>query len=290
MVLHISGKRSIIGKVIPGTQWANSVDIPKRPIQNNKILQEHQSLEQLDPTIPVEEFDLEKYVNIIHDNRRKRQIKCTNDTHNATVRYVLFIVDTSGSISKADFDAVKEIIANISDALCDHLKFALLTYSRYIHLEFCFNCYNDRRDIRSAILRSGYRGGPTHTTSAIKCACEQILTTSCGLPAGILTPNIDVILLTDGKHNGPCRSRLSATVECLHNRENINTFGIGVGSIDYESVRALTNGEGANIFRAENFTELQQLFTLIHNLLATKDENKDPIYRCAAHDGSPCKH
>ena len=271
------------------------MDIPKESVQANKMLQENQHLEQLDPSIPVEEFDLEKYVNIINDNRKKRQIKCTNDTHNATVRYVLFIVDTSGSIGKANFDKVKDIIADISDALCDHLKFALLTYSNYIHLEFCFNCYNDRRDIRSAILRSGYRGGLTHTTDAIKCACEQILTRACGLPEGIMTPNIDVVLLTDGNHNGPCRSRLDTTVECLHEERNINTFGIGVGSIDYDSVKALTNagdatnGDIANIFRVGNFTLLQQLFMIIQTQLARKDTNGDPVYRCATYDGHLCK-
>ena len=47
----------------------------------------------------------------------------------------------------ANFNAAKNVIADISETLCDHLKVALLTYASYINLEFCFNCYNDRRDI-----------------------------------------------------------------------------------------------------------------------------------------------
>ena len=235
-------------------------------------------------SIRIEEHDLGKHIINIHEKRKKRQ--CTN---NHRIRYVLFIVDTSGSASSTTFNAVKKVIASISELLCDHVKVALMTYGSDINLEFCFNCYNNRRDIKNAILRARYRGGATHTTDAIKCACDHILSSQCGLPQGINTPDIDVVLLTDGKHNGPCLHSLKLTVKCLHDRANINTFGIGIGSVDYASVLRLTNGVGTNIFRVETFTELQQLFAIIQQLLATTDESGNPVYSCVGHDGRRCR-
>ena len=274
--LHNSGKRSIDGMITQET---------KRTENANEIIEEFQPLERLDPSIPVEEFDLEKYRSSIefHENRKKRQ--CSN---NPSKRYVLFVVDTSGSIGASNFKDVKRIIADISETLCDHLKVGLLTYSDTIHLEFCFKCYNDRRDIKNAILRTKYRGGLTHTTDAIKCACEEILTPGCGLPQGIKTPNIDVVLLTDGHHNGPCRNQLDSTVKCLHDKANINTFGIGIGNTDFESVKAITNSKGTNIFRVDNIPQLKKLLGLIKKLLSTKDSSGNPVYSCVAHDARPC--
>ena len=277
VLFHIQGKRSANEEFTQEPQWT---------VDNRTELADSKPkpLERLDPSIPVEEFDLGKYIDTIHDDRAKRQTRCTKK------RYVLFILDTSGSIGEANFNAAKNVIADISETLCDHLKVALLTYERYINLEFCFNCYNDRRDIKQAILRARYRHGPaTHTTDAIKCACDHILSSQCGLPQGINTSDIDVVLLTDGEHDGPCQSNLNLTVKCLHDRANINTFGIGIGSVDYASATALTNGVGTNIFRVENFAQLQQLFTLIKQLLATTDESGNPVYSCVGHDGRSCQ-
>ena len=275
VLFYIQGKRSANEKFTHKMQWT---------VNNHYELADSKNvpLERLDPSIPVDEFDLGKYIDTIHDDRVKRQTRCTN----ATLRYVLFILDTSARIGAANFNATKNVIADISETLCDHLKVALLTYERYINLEFCFNCYNDRRDIKQAILRARYRHGPaTHTTDAIKCACDHILNSQCGLPQGIRTPDIDVVLLTDGKHEGPCRGSLDLTVKCLYDRANINAFGIGIGRTNIQAVTALTNGVGTNIFRVDNFNELQQLFTLIKLRLATTDESGNPVYSCVGHDG-----
>ena len=90
-------------------------------------------------------------------------------------------------------------------------------------------------------------------------------------------------------YEGPCLPKLNLTVKCLHDQANINTFGIGIGSVDHESVRELTNGVGTNIFRVETFAELQQLFTLIKQLLAITDESANPVYSCVGHDGRGCR-
>ena len=227
----------------------------------------------------MQQFDLDKHLSQIAHSARVRRQAC------GQTRYVLFIVDTSGSIGSGVFESVKRVIADISENLCDYLRVAMITYSSDINLEFCFNCNNNRIDVKNAILRVQYRGGWTRTTDAIKCACEQVLTSRCGLPkeSGIYTPNIDVVLLTDGHHNGPCRNNLDKELQCFHRKSNINTFVIGIGSTVHPSVVNLTKGNGDHIFRAKNFQILQELLMGIKLLLAIPGLDGKPQYKCASH-------
>ena len=128
-------------------------------------------LQRLGPAVPVDLFNMEERVNAIHERRRRQA--CPSGT-----RHVLFIVDTSGSMGQTTFNKVRDLLASISEKLCDRLRVAMMTYSDEINLEFCFNCYTDRRDIFNAIRRVQYRGGQTHTTDATKCACQTMLTPS----------------------------------------------------------------------------------------------------------------
>ena len=54
------------------------------------------------------------------------------------------------------------------------------------------------------------------------------------------TLSIDVVYLTDGKHNGPCSSNLKIKVKCFHSRPNINTY------CDWESSPWKCSGLGKN--------------------------------------------
>ena len=192
-------------------------------------------------------------------------------------------MDTSGSIRCDGFELAKQAIADMADMLCAYIKVAMITYDHSINLEFCFNCYdNDRSAIKEAILRARYRGGGTATTDAIKCACEEILTSQCGLPQGINTPNIDVILLTDGMHNGRCRSRLDTELQCLHQKTNINTIGIGIGKADIAAVVKLTQGNAGHIFRVADTKELQELVQITKTLLKLPGPDGQPR-TCAGH-------
>ena len=249
------------------------------------------------PDLPAAPFNMEEVVGAIH-TRRRRQICPNNGTVQiqARTRYVLFILDTSGSIGRTDFEEVKQILANLSSTLCDHLKVALLTYSSDFNLEFCFKCYNNSNDIYDAIMNTAYRGGGTRTTAATKCACNTLLTTECGLPYGVHTPNIDIVYLTDGKHNGHCTgTSLIDELDCFHsdNRPHINTYAIGIGSSSLNSVNAMAkvrDPDDAHVFNVDTFEDLKLLFGIISNLLATDgDADGVPDFSCISHDTTPCQ-
>ena len=238
-------------------------------------------LQGLDAAVPVELFNMEERVKTIHE-RRRRQACPNTDT-----RQVLFVVDTSGSIGGSTFNKVRDLLASISEKLCDHLRVAMMTYSDNINLEFCFKCHTDRRDIFNAIRRVRYRGGATHTTDATKCACQTMLTEGCGLPYGPHTPNIDIVYLTDGKHNGPCKSNLKNELRCFHSQPNINTYAIAIGNTTLESVEAIENPQSSgasNIFNVDDFDDLQEVFKLILQILNIKGPDGKPQYTCWSHD------
>ena len=96
---------------------------------------------------------MEERVKTIHERRRRQT--CPSAGY---IRYVLFIVDTSGSIGRLHFTRVTYLLALMSEKLCDHLRVAMITFGSDINLEFCFNCHTDRCGIFEAITRVRYRG------------------------------------------------------------------------------------------------------------------------------------
>ncbi len=184
---------------------------------------------------------MEERVKTIHERRRRQT--CPSAGY---IRYVLFIVDTSGSIGRLHFTRVTYLLALMSEKLCDHLRVAMITFGSDINLEFCFNCHTDQCGIFEAITRVWYRERLTHITDATKCACKTLLTEECGLPRGSLTPNIDVVYLTDGKRNGPCSNNLTNEVKCFHSQSNINTYATAIGNPASESVQVLENPRNSN--------------------------------------------
>ena len=226
---------------------------------------------------------MEERVRAIHERRRRQSCPSQNNSED-NIRYVLFIVDASGSIGR-DFERMKMVLANISELLCGNVRVAMITYTSVINLEFCFDCYTERSDIADAILRARTVGGWSHTTDATKCACETMLTRECGLPLGIRTKNIDVVYLTDGQHNGPCRNHLGNELLCLHQRRNIDTTAIAVGGAAVASVQQLEGPENfEHIFDVDNIDQLVSVFTLMLDILNIRNADGSPKYTCFSHD------
>ena len=224
---------------------------------------------------------MEERVRPIH-KRSRRQSSCPAAVIDSD-RYILFIIDGSGSIGR-HFEKVKMMLTNISENLCGNIHVAMITYTSVINLEFCFDCYTKRSDIADAILRARTVGGWSHTTDATKCVCETLLTEECGLPNGEFTDNIDIVYLTDGRHNGPCRSELTNVLHCLHKPCNINTYAIAVGNSTLKNVEDLRDKwTVGHILGVETFAELELVFELTSRLLTPQDSSQIAPFTCISH-------
>ena len=161
--------------------------------------------------------------------RQRRQTQCSDNS----VQNVLFVLDTSGSIGETQFNRMKEALAKLTPLFCRQVRFALITFSSYVNLEFCFDCfentYQGRENAQSAIRNAPYQGGATYTAGAARCVCEDLLQSSCGIDTSVTPACIDVVFITDGKSNDPSLD-VCEEVRCLHNRVGVNTYAIGINS------------------------------------------------------------
>lgn len=208
--------------------------------------------------------------------------------HDNDSRYVLFIMDTSGSIGPTHFGTAKQVVATIANSLCGYIKVALMSFSTGRYLDFCFDCYPDidpgqpRQAIRNAIMNTPYRSGGTSTADAIKCACQKMLTPACGVPQGLTTNNIDVVILTDGMNNGPCQSKLLEVAKYLKDQRTINIFAIAIGSGSAQTVANLVkHPDFTHIFQVRDFTQL--------NLLVAAATAAANGAKCLPHSGGMCR-
>ena len=234
----------------------------------------HPSLPVLHDDIIPEPYNLGDQLKVIdrHHRRQRRMSPCCGD------RYVLFILDTSGSIGPTVFADMVKNLSTLVPLFCKNTRIAAMTFGTHIYHEFCFNCfYNDHfsNKLKEALSSIPYHGGGTHAGRALKCACDEILTTACGLPSEQdykeCPAPIDVVVLTDGHTNGPLD--VCETAKCLHGHTvyDINTFAIAVNTFDQDKLKCIANQNNPdddNIFYIDTFEELSTLIGEIIDYLS----------------------
>ena len=118
-----------------------------------------------DDIIP-EPFDIEEHLSVVKANRQKRWLTGNQE------RYVLFIIDASGSIKSSRYRDAVNVLGDLSPLFCG-AKLAVMTYSNYVYREICFNCRQDNPlKIRDTIRSLTYHGGETASGDAVRCACD----------------------------------------------------------------------------------------------------------------------
>ena len=248
-----------------------------------------QAMQSLDDSIIPEPYNFNYHLDtaLAHQSRRKRMSMNCND------RYLLFMLDTSGSIGKKTFTRMVSNLSQLVPLFCGNTKIAAMTFGSHIYHEFCFKCdVNNGQNIfamEEAIKSIPYHGGWTHTGEAVKCACDNILTIPCGLPKRKeyrkCPAPIDVVIITDGKSNGDLD--VCEEVKCFgsHNFYDISTFSIGIGNTpDTDELKCIQDLDQDNtghiFFDIENFEELEELIKEVIEYLSTPiDPSSDnPTY------------
>ena len=222
-----------------------------------------------------------------HGSRYRRSHRENCDT-----RYILSVIDASGSIRENVFNRVTDLLGELVLYFCGPIKVTAMTFDHRYFAEFCFDEYGlrTRNDIETAINSIDYnsRRDLTHTAGAARCACDYMLSqNSCSLPVDARC--IDVIFLTDGRANDPSRD-ICTEIQCLHNRRGVDTFVLGVGNYDTPRLDCYGNDnldlDEYHLFNFPNFTKLEQEFEivkqkLLNNYLGLND------YDCASIGANP---
>ena len=215
--------------------------------------------------------------------------------HPDDTRYVLFILDTSGSIGHYNFQRITSTLSTLVHHFCRHTKVAVFTFSGDHFIEFCFDCFgNDcagRDSARNAMAGINYRGGSTRTGQATQCVCNNVLTPSCGFPElpTVDTTCLDVVYVTDGHSNGPID--VGQSVQCLYDLERcgveLNVFAFGIGGYDITELKCITRDRSLNyvenkVFEVDSFDEFEDA---INNIVMVF--GLPPVYSAGFGDITP---
>jgi len=207
-------------------------------------------------------FDSDGHFSAITTHHQKRQT--TNRK-----RYVLFILDSSGSVGSTPFTTMINVLSDLLPLFCGNVVYGVMSYGSKIERDICFNCdQTDRTLLQQAIKSIKYHnGGSTRSGDAVRCACNYMLTRSCGYynEEDSVT---DVIFITDGHSNRG--ENVCTAVNCIPKRVNVISIGVG-NYIDYDELECIEgdNGAAPHIFDVANIQGLLALKTAIINQLIT---------------------
>lgn len=175
---------------------------------------------------------------------------------------LVFVMDSSGSISSSDFIKQKEFITGMVDLFetdTGKIRVGVVTYSNWAFLEFNLNTYTNKSDIKASIEAVRHYKGDTNTGSAIAYMRDVMFQEHNGARDGV--PRI-AIVLTDGRSNDPVFTVEEATKA---KQEDIVMFAIGVGSDKsmYELTGIASDPDDQYVFQVADYTALQYIKTML---------------------------
>ena len=259
------GKRAVTNKKTPKVN-----NIPTAPAH---------ALPKVLPTNTIP-FDI-----VEHGARYRRQ---SQNCQPGGIKYVLFVLDTSGSITIEEFDRMTNALGCLVPLFCDPIKVAVMTFDHDYFMEFCFDCYDgntceDRKNAGNAIRSIRHRRGYTHTGGAARCLCQDILhfdSQLCGVNHDV-NNCFEVVFITDGQSNDP-RLQVCDEIRCLHSDTRVRTHVMGIGNrINQDEMDCITT-DASSYFFFENFNEFQtKLSGVVELLRFSKEQGGGGSYTCA---------
>ena len=210
-------------------------------------------------------FDFDGHLSAVTRHRNKRGTSSKK-------RYVLFILDSSGSVTSPAFTRMKQALSKLLPLFCGNAIFGVMSYGAKLERDICFDCnQKDRLKLHQALMSIKYHNGRyTRSGDAIRCACDYMLSRKCGY---YNEPNsiTDVIFLTDGHSN--YGENVCTATNCF--AEGVNVISIGFGlKIDYKELACIVgdNGEYPHIFDVHNLNGLEKLLSLVENYIAMNQQ------------------
>ena len=213
-------------------------------------------------------------------------------------QYILFVLDTSGSISNSDFEAMTDALGCLVPLFCNPIKVAVMTFADNFYMEFDFDCYDgntcqDRKDIAAAIGEITHRrGGWTYTGGAVRCV-EELLTNKqiANFSIHEHTRCLDVVLITDGQSNGPLDVCQEMNESSLLSDGKIKVHAIGIGNVNKAEISCLTgnNRNGWELFFPDFSSFTGALNLIVHDLKNPRASNGKDEFSCINSDILPVR-
>jgi len=143
---------------------------------------------------------------------------------------LVFILDSSGSITRERFELVKKIVistVNELDVRMDRTRVGLIYWSNNASVAIHMNDYGQvKQDVVEAIRRVPFLSNWTHSAHALRLSYQQSFQTDNGDRAGV--PNVAVVI-TDGNSN--VQAHRTAVEAAIGRRNGIRNVAVGLGDL-----------------------------------------------------------
>ncbi|KAK7095220.1 uncharacterized protein [Littorina saxatilis] len=148
---------------------------------------------------------------------------------------LLFLLDSSGSVSSSDFQLMLKFAADVIDAMpisTESVLVAGISFSSSVQIHFNFNDYSTKAQARSKMLNINKVSGGTYTYLGLNRAATTLYSSSAGARSDAKKV---VVLVTDGRS-----SSFSATNQSAQALKDLGTtvFAVGVGGYRLNELQA----------------------------------------------------
>ncbi|XP_005411292.1 PREDICTED: collagen alpha-3(VI) chain isoform X2 [Chinchilla lanigera] len=192
------------------------------------------------------------------------------DVKNGAAADIIFLVDSSWSITKEHFQLVREFLYDVIESLAvgeNDFHFALVRFNGDPHTEFLLNTYRTKQEVLSHISNMSYIGASNQTGKGLEYVIQKHLTEAAGSRAAAGVPQVIVVLTSGPSEDGfalPSAELKSA---------GLNVFAVGVEDADEGALREIASEPlNMHVFNLENFTSLHDivgnLVSCVHSSLS----------------------
>lgn len=192
---------------------------------------------------------------------------------------LIFLLDSSGSVSKDEFRKMKEFIISLSEKFSigySKTRIGAATYSSSAFLGFNLNAFNSASMLRNAMSSLPYIYGNTNTAAGLKLVRTRMLHYKAGDRPQ--SQNF-VIILTNGKSNIDSELTIAEANEL---KKHAHVYAVAIGSFDDKEIKEIASAPAAlNAFTVPDY---ESLFQITDKVIGTVCKTFNPC------DESPCQN
>uniref|UniRef100_A0A8D0BKC4 VWFA domain-containing protein n=1 Tax=Salvator merianae TaxID=96440 RepID=A0A8D0BKC4_SALMN len=184
---------------------------------------------------------------------------------------LVFILDTSSSVGKEDFEKVRQWVANLVDTFeigPDKTRVGVVRYSDRPTTEFELGRYQAREEVKEAAKNIKYYGGNTNTGDALRYINTYSFSTQAGGRPSDRAIKKVAILLTDGRSQDYVLDAAMAA-----HKAGIRIFAVGVGEALKEELDEIASEpKSAHVFHVSDYNAIDKIRGKLRRRLCEKTQ------------------
>ena len=170
----------------------------------------------------------------------------------------MFLLDTSSSVGKEDFEKVQQWVANLVDTFevgPEHTRVGVVHYSEQPTTAFELGHFDSGEPVKAAAQSVAYQGGHTNTGDALRYISRHSFSPLAGGRPGNRAFKQVAILLTDGRSQDLVLEAAAAA-----HRAGIRIFAVGVGEALREELEEIASEpKSAHVFHVSDFDAIDKI-------------------------------